>query len=283
MNKRKADKGIVLRMHLQNMAMGLAPVILFMPVALILHYMEQLGAWWVPLLFTYFAVYYTAQALILIPKHYTKLHHQLGSEMFYQLYPDEMKKALHRIRKTISPERELVIADYRSRMIDTDADERSRKRSTASAVLYTVAAAIVFVLAVFCLYRLIRGLQNGEKLNFARVLHFVSIFLMLTVSIALFRKWFGTILQVVTCVMLFYDIWANIANKLNVPVLYTMTPVYEALIVAGVYLVAGLGLPLVARHLNERARMHRNRQEFDLAMYELGVIDEKELAYRMEK
>ena len=164
MNKRKADKGIVLRMHLQNMAMGLAPVILFMPVALILHYMEQLGAWWVPLLFTYFAVYYTAQALILIPKHYTKLHHQLGSEMFYQLYPDEMKKALHRIRKTILPERELVIADYRSRMIDTDADERSRKRSTASAVLYTVAAAIVFVLAVFCLYRLIRGLQNGEKL-----------------------------------------------------------------------------------------------------------------------
>ena len=280
MEKRKTDKGIAWLVYLQNLAMGLAPAVLFTPVALILRYMEQIGPWWIPLLFAYLAMFCIAQAFILIPKHFTRLHHQLGSEMFYQLYPDEMKKALWRIRKTPQPEREQVVADYRTRLVDTEADIRSRRRNAASRILYAAAALTVLALAGCCFYGLFREVQNGEKLNLARVLRLISVFLMLGVSIILFRKWPKMILQVITCVALFVDIWANVANKLSVPNRYTMAPVWKGLIIMGVFIVAGVGLALIARRLNARAKTRRNRQEFDLALYKLGVIDEKELAYR---
>ena len=283
MKKRMTGKGLVWLIYLQNLAMGLASVILFIPVALILVYIEQIGPWWVPLLFAYFTVFFTAQAFVLIPKHFTRLHHQLGSEMFYRMYPDEMKKALRRIRKIPQPEREQVIAEYRARLVDTETDIRNRRRSAASRIIYTAAALVVLALAVFCFYGLFREVQSGEKINLARVLRFVSAFLMLSVSVALFRKWSKMILQVITCVALFADIWANIANKLSVPTRYTMAPVWKGLIIMAIFIVAGIGFALIARRLNTRANTRRNRQEFDLALYQLDVIDEKELAYRMEK
>ena len=50
-----------------------------------------------------------------------------------------------------------------------------------------------------------------------------------------------------------------------------------------VFAAAGFGLFLLARAFSDNVRTRRERQEFDLALFELNVIDEPELAYRFNR
>lgn len=282
MEKKKTGNGLGHAL-VESLAMGLAPAVLAAPACLILVYMDRLGFWWFPLLIAYFALFFAAQGYILVPKRITRLHHEMGSEMFYRLFPEELKKALRRIRKVSQPEREQVLAAYRDRLTDTDADERGRKYAAAAAALYIAGGLIVLGLAIWCLYSFARGMQAGEDLSFARVLRLVSAAMLLAVSVAVLRRSRKMIPQTAAGIVLAVEIWANLANKIRVPKRYPMTPVWEGLTVLAVFLFAGVGLVMLAGCLMDRSRTHRTRQEFDLALYELGVIDEAELAYRFSR
>lgn len=280
MTGREKDFGVVAKTMLGAFAMGLATVVSVTPVCLILVYMDRLGPWWFPLLLVYFALFFAVKGLVFIPIKQRRLHAVIGSEMFYRMYPQELKKALRRVRRVAQPERESEIAAYRDRLIDTDTDVRNRKRSRTGTVLTVVAAVITGVLALCCLFGVYRGMQSGVKTDLARIFHVASTAVMLTVPVAVFRQSFKMIPQIAASVLLGFTTWADIANKLTKPAIYTMTPVWRDLIVLGVFIVAGIGLVMLAKYLKDGANTRRKQQEFALAMYELDVIDEKELDYR---
>lgn len=283
MTGREKESGVVAKTMLGAFAMGLAPVVGVTPVCLILVYMDRLGLWWFPLLLVYFALFFVLEGLVFIPIKQRRLHAVIGSEAFYRMYPNELRKALRRVRKSQQPERESVIAAYRDRLVETDTDVRNRKQQLASTVLTVIAAVIVGLLAVWCVYGLYRGMQNGVKTDLARMFHIVSTVVMLTVPFTVFKPQFRMIPQIITSVLLGFTTWADIANKLTKPVLYTMTPVWEDLIVLGIFIVFGFGLAVLANYLRDVLYTVKKQQEFALAMYELDVIGEKELDYLFRK
>lgn len=283
MTERKKDFKAVVRTMLEAYAMGLSTAVGFTPVALILVYMDRLGLWWFPLLLVYFALFFSLEALVFIPIKQRRLHHVIGSEMFYQLYPQELNKALRRVRKIPQPERAPVIEAYRNRIVDTEADVQNRKRGRISTILNIAAAVIVGLLALWCVFGLYRGMQNGVKTDLARMFHVVSTAVMLAVPFTVFKPQFKMVPQIITSVLLGFTTWADIANKLTKPAICTMAPVWEDLIVLGVFIVAGFGLAAAANYLKDGLNTRKKQQEFALAMYELDVIDEKDLDYRFRE
>ena len=283
MQKQKKDKWVVLKTMLEALAMGCATLVFALPAILIMVNVDRLGLWWIPLLMAYFALFYAFEGLLIIPKHLHKLQFLYGSEIFYQMYPEEMKKALRRVRKVSQPEREQVLAAYRQRLESTETDEQHERMERISNILYNTAAVIVLALAIWCFYELIRTAQGGKAFRLSFLFDFLSACMMLTVSIAAFRKSPKMILQAITGVLLFFGIWADLANKLSSPMRYTMAPVYEGLIVLAVFALAGIGLVLVAKRLKSYSRTRKEQMEFNLALYELNVIDEGELAFRMNR
>ena len=281
--QKKKDKWVVAKTMLEAIAMGCATLVFALPALLIMVNMDRLGLWWIPLLTVYFGLFYAFEGLFVIPKHLRKLHFLYGSEIFYQTYPEEMKKALRRARKVPQPEREQVLASYRERLESTETDAKHEKMERISRILYDAAGVIVLLLAVYCFYALVRTAQGGKTFRLSFLFDFLSACMLLTVAIAAFRKAPKMILQAFTGILLFFGIWGDLANKLSSPMRYTMAPVYEGLIVLAVFLLAGVGLVLVARRLKSYSRTRKEQMEFHLALYELNVIDEGDLAFRMNR
>ena len=279
MTGREKDFGVVAKTMLGAFAMGLASVVSVTPVCLILVYMDRLGPWWFPLLLVYFALFFAVEGLVFIPIKHRRLHAVIGSEMFYRMYPQELKKALRRVRRVAQPERETVIAAYRDRLVETDTDVQNRKREQASRIITIVSGVIVLALAIWRLGGLYSRILNGAKPDLALVLHAVSAAMLLIVPFTAFGRSFRMIPQIVTGVLLGFTTWADIANRLTKPAVYTMAPVREDLIVLGVFIVAGVGLIALANYLRDVLYTVKKQQEFALAMYELDVIGEKELDY----
>ncbi len=283
MNGKRQGRGLILRNYFVTLGMGLAAPAVVTPAVILVIKAERIGPWWIPILFAYIILFYVFESFLINRKHMRIMQLQLGPELFYEQYPSELKKALRRARKTPHPEKERILGMYRERMDCTEADTRHEKRFRIGAILYFVAAAIVFGLSAYCLYGLFRGEQNGAKMDLARILRLVSVGMMLIVAITELRRSGRFILQGITAIVLFLDLWANLANALMMPKTHSFAPAIEALILFLIFCVAAIGLSLVAKLLRSELPSRREHQEFNLALYELGVIDEKEIAYRFEQ
>ena len=283
MRKRNQDRGIALRSFIEALAIGLAPVFAVIPVLMLIVNGDVLGPWWIPLLMLYIMLFYVGEIFLIGHKYRNEVHMQVGHEAFYEIFPKERRRALRRVRKNPNPERESVLESYRMRLCDADEDEKKAHNTRISNCFYYAAAAIIFALAGYCVYGLYQDAAVGMKMDAAHVLRFLAVVMMLTVAIAALRRSKRYILQTIASVLLFLNIWANFANKVMMPQDYTWVPVFEGLIVLAIFLIAAFGLMIPARMFKSDLPTRREKQAFALDMYELGVIDEKELAYRMEK
>ena len=283
MSRKKQSRGIVLINYLETLAMGLAPVMCFLPAAFVLLNADRIGPWFVPILFAYIVLFYLAEGFLVQRKQLRQMHYAAGSEAFYELYPRELKKALRRARKTPDMQRAALIEDYRSRLSETQADARNGKRSRISKTLYLAAGLTVLALALFGAWRLFSEAQDGRATGLAFILHFAATAAMLCTAIAAFRGSKRLFVQWIAGGLQLLSIWADLTNKLTKPTRYTFAPVWEGLIVLAVFAAAGFGLFLLARAFSDNVRTRRERQEFDLALFELNVIDEPELAYRFNR
>jgi hypothetical protein len=125
---RKEGKGLFSQNILRVMAMGLAVPVLITPAMLIIMNAPRFGIWWLPLLFLYLLPFTTGQLFLVRRREMNRIHGLVGDEMFYIIYPKELKRDLRKARKEGIPphiaETVAMYSDQVSGALSTDPRER---------------------------------------------------------------------------------------------------------------------------------------------------------------
>ena len=269
---------------LEAFAMGTAAIVAVTPVVLILCYMDKLKVWWFPLLILYFVIFFALEAFLVIPQSASRMHSVLGSYNFYKAFPQELARTLRQYRKYPQPEREKVIASYRERMVTTEADLRNEKLRDHSKRLFLIAGAIVTALVLWCVLGLFLAAKNGEPLNISLLIRAGAAFTMALSAFYIFRRTPKHVLSGVTCALLLLGAWSEFWTDYSKPdgkdIMLMLSQSFESLIILGIFIIAAIVLASIADRLQKSVRTHRDHQQFLLDLYEIGVLDEKELEVR---
>ena len=267
-------------------AMAFAPIVLMIPFFLLLDVAGRIGPWWILLLAVYLVLINWPPAYVMQMREQLQMRFLIGDEKFYEFYPKALKKALKRARKDQPYERIQQVVYYRQRLEAIDRTEQEieyGERRRLHDVLYSMAAAIIFALVVYGLYGVFTEWQNGIKLNLIWAVRLLSLSMMVLTGMVTARKIRFKLPGAIAAVLLLVKLWSDIVNLLQKPATYTVAPIIESAVILAVFLIAAFGVTGIANRVSDDVRTRREKKEFDLAMYELGVIDEKELAYRMGK
>ena len=283
MYARKEKKGLAARSIFESLALGLAVPVLITPAFLIIMNADRLGPWTIPLLMAYILLFYAAIGYYSNKSHLDSLHYVIGDERFYDLYPLELKKVLLKKRRYPVSEEVVNTIEYYKAKIECNfvaEDEAGERRSRQRSALFYTTAAIIALIAVFCAYEMFRSAEKGSKMDFALCLRFVSTTMAFIVASFVARKKPQMILNGITAILLFLNIWADLADHFLYPDRVTFVPAIISLVVFALFMLAAFALVAAARRIRTRNEIRLTKGEFDLAMYELGVIDERELAFR---
>jgi hypothetical protein len=280
---KKEKKGTAFSSFLYALPMGIGVPILITPAILILMNADRLGPWPIPLFVVYFALLYAAITFFNYRKTIHSLHFTVGNERFYDLYPNKLKKVLLKKRQDPLPEEVAKTIEYYKAKMEraaAAADETGERKARTRTALYYAAAAIIALSAVFYVYVAFRSAKKGVRTDFAFYLRLVTIAMMfVTAGFIAFKKP-QKIVSDVTAILLFLNIWADLTGHFLNPASVTLVPAMVSLIVFVLFLFAAFGLAAAARRIRTPKEIMLSRGEFDLAMYELSEIDERELALR---
>ena len=280
---RKKEKWFRLNNTLIVFAMAFAPIVLMIPLLFLIDVAGRIGPWWILLFAVYLVLINWPPAYLMQTREQQQMRFLIGDEKFYEFYPKALKKALKRARKDQPYER---VVYYRQRLEATDWTEQEieyGERRRLHGILYSIAAAIIFALVVYGLYGLFTEWQNGIKLSLIQAVRLLSLSMMVLTGMITARKIRFKLPGAIAAILLLVKLWSDIVNLLQKPATYTVAPIIESAVILAVFLIAAFGVTGIANRLSEDVRTYREKKEFDLDLYELGVIDEKELAYRMEK
>ena len=283
---RKKEKWFRLNNTLIVFAMAFAPIVLMIPLLFLIDVAGRIGPWWILLFAVYLVLINWPPAYLMQTREQQQMRFLIGDEKFYEFYPKALKKALKRARKDQPYERVQRVVYYRQRLEATDWTEQEieyGERRRLHGILYSIAAAIIFALVVYGLYGLFTEWQNGIKLSLILAVRLLSLSMMVLTSMITARKIRFKLPGAIAAILLLVKLWSDIVNLLQKPATYTVAPIIESAVILAVFLIAAFGVTGIANRLSEDVRTYREKKEFDLDLYELGVIDEKELAYRMEK
>lgn len=283
---RKKEKWFRLNNTLIVFAMAFAPIVLMIPLLFLIDVAGRIGPWWILLFAVYLVLINWPPAYLMQTREQLQMRSLIGDEKFYEFYPKALKKALKRARKDQPYERVQRVVYYRQRLEATDWTEQEieyGERRRLHGVLYSMAAAIIFALVVYGLYGVFTEWQNGIKFNLIWAVRLLSLSMMVLTGMITARKIRFKLPGAIAAILLLVKLWSDIVNLLQKPATYTAEPIIESAVVLAVFLIAAFGVTGIANRVSDDVRTRREKKEFDLAMYELGVIDEKELAYRMEK
>lgn len=283
---RQKEKWFRLNNTLIVFAMAFAPIVLMIPLFFLIDVAGRIGSWWVLLFAVYLVLINWPPAYLMQTREQLQMRFLIGDEKFYEFYPKALKKALKRARKDQPYERVQRVVYYRQRLEATDWTEQEieyGERRRLHGILYSIAAAIIFALVVYGLYGLFTEWQNGIKLSLILAVRLLSLSMMVLTGMITARKIRFKLPGAIAAILLLVKLWSDIVNLLQKPATYTVAPIIESAVILAVFLIAAFGVTGIANRLSEDVRTYREKKEFDLDLYELGVIDEKELAYRMEK
>ena len=283
MRAHKEKKGTAFSSFLYALPIGIGVPVLITPAILILMNADRLGPWPIPLFVAYFALLYAAICYFNYRKTIYSLHFTAGNERFYDLYPNKLKKVLLKKRQDPLPEEVAKTIEYYKAKMERDAaaaDETGERKARTRSALYCTAAAIIALSAVLYIYVTFRSAGKGVRTDFAFYLRLVTIAMMLVTAGFIAFKKPQKILSDVTAILLFLNIWADLTDHFLNPGTVTFAPTVISLIVFALFLLAAFGLAAAARRIRTPGEIMTAKGEFDLAMYELGEIDERELALR---
>ena len=283
---RKKEKWFRLNNTLIVFAMAFAPIVLMIPLFFLIDVAGRIGPWWILLFAVYTVLINWPPAYLMQTREQLQMRFLIGDEKFYEFYPKALKKALKRARKDQPYERVQRVVYYRQRLEATDRTEQEieyGERRRLHGILYSIAAAIIFALVAYGLYGLFTEWQNGIKLSLILAVRLLSLSMMVLTGMIAGRKIRFKLPGAIAAILLLVKLWSDIVNLLQKPATYTAAPIIESAVIFAVFLIAAFGITCAADWLSEDVRTYREKKEFDLDLYELGVIDEKELAYRMEK
>lgn len=283
MKVRREKKGSAIRSMLETLPIGLGVPVMITPAFLIIMNADRLGPWTIPLLAAYIVLLFAVIFYFYKKGYLDSLQHVIGNERFYDMYPIELKKALLKKRRHPVPEEVAYNIEYYKAKLECNIvaeDEAGEQRARKRSVLFYAAAAIIALTAVFCVYVMFRSVEKGVKMDFALCLRFVSTIMMFFTAGFLSRQKPQKVMTGITAVLLFLNIWGDLGNHYLHPDTVTFEPAIISVIVFVIFLFAAFGLAAAARRIRTRNEVKLSKGEFDLAMYELGEIDERELALR---
>lgn len=281
-NPKKQKSGAVYT-FLWALPIGIGVPILITPVILILVFAGRLGPWPIPLLVGYFALLYAAIYYFNYKKMIISVHGASGNERFYDLYPNKLKKVLQAKRKDPLPEETAKTLElYKAKLEGkaAAADETGERKARTRSALFYAAAALAALCAGIYVYVMIRSAENGADMDFPFCLRIVTTAMLFIAAGSLAFKKPQKVLNDVTAILLFLNIWSDLTGSYLSSGMVTLEPMLESLIVFVLFLIAAFGLAAAARRIRTPKEIILSRGEFDLAMYELGEINEMELARR---
>ena len=284
-NKTDRTGGQTFLTFLALLAMDYGPLIGIIPMMILFENAEKIGPWWILIFLTLISVFYLLIGMLNWRKERAELEYIGGRELLYQQYPDLLKKELRSRRKEpMSEETARTIEYYQTQIQFRNSDEeaqyiREEKRRT---IMYYVVALILAGLAVYCTCRLFFDVKAGAKMDFANVMQLISVVMILVNMFSAVRKTNKLTSNFVAAVLLLFCVLGNLSNHLLMPNTHSLLPVIEDAIVLAVFAFTVFELLRFTQKKPSASRNRLEKKQFDLLMYELGVIDEKELAYRFE-
>lgn len=247
------------------------------------------GPWSLPLLFAYLAVLLAIGIYIPQKRAKDEYHFRVGNELFYAAYPKELKKALQKAEKRgLSPETEAILVRYRG-YADPGPEVLTpaliRKRRTGR-IWGLVSAVMLLAAGAVLAYRALPALRNLLPLSLKS--DFTGLFSLLGAALLLLNAVFilyrreipqlgGTAL-----IVLLLNVWACFVT-FSLTKKYRITDILICLGCCAVFVLGRFLVPRFAGDLRSQEQKEADQRKFALDLFTLGVIDEKELKYRLTK
>ena len=284
--KKKREIGLLRIMPL-SFAIGFSAPVIFLGAMLIL---IHTGAWCVPLFLSYLALLIMPTSYWVSRRDLNNQHFILGDELFYTEYPDEMKKAVRRMRRKGTPgERHDRAEQYRSEPVPEFREEnpafikerrKGRLLFLAAAVLLTALAAWLFVQANHIWW--VNHNLGRKQPDLSWIFPLAGgVLVLVTALLAWFRKKNRWLYLAAQLVLLFGAWGAYVSVSVNARLV--LADVLKGFGCAVLYALIWFGPLHFARDLRSREEAYRVYAEQQIELFELGCFDEDVLRIRLEK
>ncbi len=266
-----------------SLLLGLAAPILSLPA---FWFLFRAGSWWIPLFFTYLVLILAPIGYYLERKIRIQQHGVMGSEAFYRAYPDERRRALLMRRKADVPEkvRQTIEACEAKPLPPLGEPEPAfMRRKIVGLTLFYTAGVLMLAIAAYLGYILYSEWQTPPRSDISGpVTLLAAVFCLVTGVLALFRKKLP-LLGYIAAGLLFVSAWSRLVLILTKNYTPLTSHFVELLISLAVYALAAFVLLCFAVDLKSPAHRQEAERTIILELYELGVLNESELKYRLEK
>ncbi len=262
--------------------MGLAAPFLVIPAYAIIF---RGGVWWIPMLFGYLSLFFIAIGHLLSQKAITEERAQIGEEMFYRNYPNEMRRELRLVRRN-TPERIVrVLREFRETspqpLYDEKWEEREKYRRRGTA-MYQAAGIVSALIVVYLITAVILDGTAG-RFDVPQIMTLITAALLIAQAVPLFQNRSMPLLSLAAGLMLFVATWARMTLILKSGYSVPESRFPEFVFWTVLFAITAIVLPRQGeKNLAIADAPDRDRQ-LQLELFELGAISEDELRYRMKQ
>ncbi|MBQ4424216.1 MAG: hypothetical protein II882_00555 [Lachnospiraceae bacterium] len=252
--------------------------------------LRKTGPWWIPMILGYIVLLQIPTAWWITRRDKVRYHAQVGDEVYYQVYPEDLKRALRKARKKRgSKEVNQTITFYRDRLVTAAQpfDELQEKNRRLRAALLYAGGGVLFVLGLF-LIRYALPIPKGFLFPGTYLPDYTPIFLLvcalfsLITAAALFMQKPAWRIKMSASILFFLSFWSvmiSVSKRSH----YSVKDLIILTICLLIYAAAAFGLPALAGDIRTKEQICRDNEEYQLALYELGLIPEDELEFRLLK
>ena len=262
--------------------MGLAAPFLVIPAYEIIF---RGGVWWIPMLFGYLSLFFIAIGYLLSQKAMIEERAQIGEEMFYRNYPNEMRRELRLVRRNTPESVSRILREFRETsprpLYDEKWEEREKQRRRGTALYH--AAGIVSALIV--VYLITAVILDGTKGRFdvPQIMTLITTVLLIAQAVPLFQNRSMPLLSLAAGLMLFVATWARLTLILKSGFSLLESRFPEFVFWTVLFAITAFVLPRQGEKSLAIADAPDRDRQLQLELFELGAISEDELRYRMKQ
>lgn len=262
--------------------MGLAAPFLVIPAYAIIF---RGGVWWIPMLFGYLSLFFIAIGYLFSQKAMIEERAQIGEEMFYRNYPNEMRRELRLVRKNTPDSVARVLREFRETspqpLYDEKWEEREKQRRRGTA-LYQAAGIVSALIVVYLITAVILDGTKG-RFDVPQIMTMITAVLLIAQAVPLFQNRNMPLLSLAAGLMLFIATWARMTLILKSGYPLLESRFLEFAFWTVLFVITVFVLPRQGEKCLAVADAPDRDRQLQLELFELGAISEDELRYRMKQ
>lgn len=278
--KNGKNSGSILSAMGSGMAIGMATPIISIIGILILMYT---GIWWFPLIITYFVVIVVPFRYIYEKRESVSYRYQVGHEAFFTDYPEYLAREVRMAQKKGIPESVKQIADYYRScplVVDEFHPKKEFKRRIKAAFKYAGAglAAAIGLFMIWDAFPIPKDFftQDIKTADFTSAFLISGGILALISAVGLFRNIPFFSVRFSAAALMLLSVWSSfIAYTFEKRPNSSESVAYLVCLI--IFIVVAFVIPAVAQDIRTAEELARNRKELKITLFEIGLIEEKEL------